>query len=89
MTNENNEESKVQSIMNPTKQQEIGLLAGLLDGTFVCVRWRGFMVNRTELDSIEVSREGVPLGGRMKSPDFMSLLTWLENKEALYGGAAQ
>ena len=50
------------NIDEPTHQQEIGLLSGLVDGTFVCVNHRGFLVNRTDKGSIELSRDGEVLG---------------------------
>ena len=74
----------------PTHQQEIGLLSGLVDGTFVCVNHRGFLVNRTDNGSIEVSRGGEVLGGRyyVTENNFAGLIEWLNAKVALYGETA-
>jgi len=80
----------VANIDEPTHQQEIGLLSGLVDGTFVCVNYRGFLVNRTDSGSIELSRDGEVLGGRyyVTEHNFAGLIEWLNAKVALYGGTA-
>ena len=78
------------NIDEPTHQQEIGLLSGLVDGTFVCVNHRGFLVNRTDNGSIELSRDGEVLGGRyyVTENNFAGLIEWLNAKVALYGETA-
>jgi len=80
----------VANIDEPTRQQEIGLLSGLVDGTFVCVNYRGFLVNRTENGSIELSRDGEVLGGQyyVTENNFADLIEWLNAKAALYGETA-
>jgi hypothetical protein len=77
----------VANIDEPTRQQEIGLLSGLIDGMFVCVNHRGFLVNRTGNGSIELSRDGEVLGGRyyVTENNFAGLIEWLNAKVALYG----
>jgi len=74
----------------PTRQQEIGLLSGLVDGTFVCVNHRGFLVNRTDNGSIEVSRDGEVLGGQyyVAENNLAGLIEWLNAKAAFYGETA-
>jgi hypothetical protein len=80
----------VANIDEPTRQQEIGLLSGLIDGAFDCVNYRGFLVNRTDNGSIELSRDGEVLGGQyyVTENNIADLIEWLNAKVALYGGTA-
>lgn len=86
--NDDSQNDTVAHIDNPTTEQEIGLLAGLVDGHFVSVKYRGFIVARNDNGDLEVSLNGRVLGGRyhLTPTNFNGMLEWLEEKDAYYGG---
>jgi hypothetical protein len=54
------------------------------------VNHRGFLVNRTDNGSIEVSRDGEVLGGQyyVAENNLAGLIEWLNAKAAFYGETA-
>jgi len=81
-------ETNVSRIDDATDEQEIGLVAGLVDGHFEAVAWRDFILHRVN-SSVVVTQGGLQRGGRFRVTDenFTGLLDWLEAKDKQYGVA--
>lgn len=79
----------VTSIDNPTSGQEVGLLGGLMDGIFVAVEYRGFIIHRSG-DTYVVTEDGREVGGRYRDTGaaLTGLIEWLHAKAEQRRGAA-